>query len=372
MTVTTRTGRSLLLAATLVALSLVAFACSSSDDTGSNETSTTTTADEANADAPSDADIEALTAEIAGGGASFPDAFYQAVNTDFNGVHGSEIVTYTKSGSSDGRNQLANGTVDFAGSDSLPKDGETFASAPLFFPTVAAPITVSYNLDGVDTLQMSPDVIAGIFQAQITTWDDEKIAADNPDADLPSTPITVVHRSDGSGTTNNFTKYLKAAAPDVWTLDSGDEVNWPAATQGAEKNSGVAEVIKQTAGAIGYVDLADAGKAGLSMAKIQNSSGNYIAPGVAGVQAALEDATINDDLTYNPLNGSGAEDYPITAPTFVLVLTEQSDPAIAESLRTYLRYVLTTGQAQAAKTGYVALPQSLAAKAIEQIDQIAG
>ncbi len=371
MTVTTRTGRSLLLAATLVALSLVAFACSNSDDTGSNETSTTSASD-SNAEAPSDADIEALSAEIAGGGASFPDAFYQAVNTDFNGIHGSEIVTYTKSGSSDGRNQLANGTVDFAGSDSLPKDGETYSSPLLFFPTVAAPITVSYNLDGVDELQLSPDVIAGIFQAQITKWDDEQIAADNPDADLPSTAITVVHRSDGSGTTNNFTKYLKAAAPEVWTLDSGDEVNWPASTQGAEKNSGVAEVIKQTAGAIGYVDLADAGKAGLSMAKIQNSSGNYIAPSVAGVQAALEDATINDDLTYNPLNGSGAEDYPITAPTFILVLSEQSDAAIAESLKTYLRYVLTTGQEQASKTGYVALPESLATKAIDQIDQIVG
>ena len=371
MTVKPRTGRSLLLLAVLAVVSLFALACSSSDDTESTDESTTTTAAEAS-DAPSDADIEALTAAIAGGGASFPDSFYQAVNTDFNDVHGSEIVTYTKSGSTDGRTQLSSGTVDFAGSDSLPKDGETFPSTVLFFPTVAAPITVSCNLDGVDELQLTPDVLAGIFQAEITTWDDAKIAADNPDADLPSTPITVVHRSDGSGTTNNFTKYLAAAAPDTWKLDSGDEVNWPATTQGAEKNSGVAEVIKQTSGAIGYVDLADAGKAGLSLAKIQNSSGEFIAPGVEGVQAALEDATIEPNLTYNPLNGSGAKDYPITAPTFLLVLDTQADAATAETLKTYLRYVLTTGQEQASKTGYVALPDELASQAIDQIDKITG
>jgi phosphate transport system substrate-binding protein len=373
MTVKPRPGRSLLLLAVLAVVSLFALACSSSDDDSesTDKSTTSTTAAEAS-DAPSDSDIKALTAEIAGGGASFPDSFYQAVNTDFNGIHGSEIVTYTKSGSTDGRTQLSSGTVDFAGSDSLPKDGETFPSTVLFFPTVAAPITVSYNLDGVDELQLSPDVIAGIFQAQITTWDDAKIAADNPDATLPSTPITVVHRSDGSGTTNNFTKYLAAAAPDTWTLGSGDEVNWPASTQGAEKNSGVAEVIKQTSGAIGYVDLADAGKAGLSLAKIQNSSGDFIAPGAEGVQAALEDATIEPNLTYNPLNGSGPKDYPITAPTFLLVLDTQADAATADSLKTYLRYVLTTGQEQASKTGYVALPEELASQAIDQIDKITG
>ncbi|MEX0767175.1 MAG: phosphate ABC transporter substrate-binding protein PstS [Microthrixaceae bacterium] len=242
----------------------------------------------------------------------------------------------------------------------------------LFFPTVAAPITVSFNLPVVDELQLSADVVAGIFQAEITKWNDPKIAADNPGADLPDEAITVVHRSDGSGTTNNFTKYLTAASPTVWTLGSGDEVNWPESTQGADKNSGVAELIKQTSGAIGYVDLADAGKAGLSLAKIKNSSGEYVAPSAEGVQAALENATIEPNLTYNPLNGSGAKDYPITAPTFLLVLETQTDAAKATTIKTYLQYVLTTGQLQAAKTGYVALPSSLAEKAIAQIDKIKG
>ncbi|CAN5681306.1 phosphate ABC transporter substrate-binding protein PstS [soil metagenome] len=361
--------------ALVAVVALFAASCSSDSDTAATDDTkadaTTTTAAAAGA-APSDADIKALTTSVAGGGASFPDAFYQAVNTDFNGVAGTERVTYAKSGSSDGRAQLIAGTVDYAGSDSLPKDTEVFPGTVLFFPTVAAPITVSYNLSGVEKLQLSPDVLAGIFSAQITTWDDAKIAADNPDAKLPSTPITVVHRSDGSGTTNNLTKYLTAASPTVWTLASGDEVNWPASTQGAEKNSGVAEVIKQTDGAVGYIDLADAGKAGLSFAAIQNSSGDFIQPSVEGVQAALEGADVAPNLTYNPLNGSDPAAYPITAPTWLLVIKEQTDAAKAATIKTYLQYVLTTGQEEASKTGYVALPESLAEQAIEQIDQIQG
>ena len=369
----TRGGQFTWLFALLAVVALFAAACSSDDSSDENTDEGSSTTEAAAADgAPSDEDIAALTTSIAGGGASFPDAFYQAVNADFNGVAGGERVTYAKSGSSDGRSQLSAGTVDYAGSDSLPKDGETFGGTLLFFPTVAAPITVSYNLDGVDELNLTADVIAGIFQAEITTWDDAKIAADNPDAELPSTPITVVHRSDGSGTTNNFTKFLVAAAPDVWTLESGDEVNWPASTQGAEKNSGVAEVINQTAGANGYVDLADAGKAGLSIASVGNAKGEFIAPSVAGVQAALESAEIADDLTYNPLNSPGEGAYPITAPTWILAIAEQTDAGKAETLKTYLRYLLTTGQEQASSTGYTALPTELAEKAIAQIDEIKG
>jgi phosphate transport system substrate-binding protein len=134
----------------------------------------------------------------------------------------------------------------------------------------------------------------------------------------------------------------------------------------------VAEVIKQTDGAIGYVDLADAGKAGLSFASIKNSSGEYVAPSVEGVQAALEGAEVADNLTYNPLNGADPAAYPITAPTWLLVIKEQTDAGKATTIKTYLQYVLTTGQAEAAKTGYVALPDSLAEDAIAQIDEIQG
>lgn len=359
------------LVALLAVFAVVASACGDSDEGSSDDKDSTTTTEAAAPGAPTDAQIKDLTATIAGGGASFPDAFYQAVNTDFNEVAGKELVTYAKSGSSDGRKQLADQTLVFAGSDSLPKDDESFKGGDiLFFPTVAAPITVSYNLDGVDELQLSPDTLAGIMQAEITTWDAEEIKADNPDADLPSTKIVVVHRSDGSGTTSNFTKYLEAAAPDTWKLGSGDTVNWPAGTQGAEKNSGVAALIGQTAGAVGYVDLADAVKADLSVAAIKDAAGEYVQPTADGVSAALEGAEIADDLTYNPLNSPGEGAYPITAPTWIITYTNYSDADTVTSLQTYLRYVLTTGQEQATDLGYVGVPSGLADRALAQVDQI--
>lgn len=359
--------------ALLAAVMLVASACGSDSDDASEDATAGSGDNEptetASGDAPSEADIQALTATLVGAGASFPDAFYQAVNADFNAIAGSEIITYGKSGSSDGRRQLAAGTADLAGTDSLPKDGE-FDTPPLFFPTVAAPIAVAYNLDGVDSLKLSAELIAGIFQGEITSWDDEAIAAENADVDLPSSAITIVRRSDGSGTTSNFTKYLEAAAGDAWTLGSGDEVNWPAASQGAEGNAGVAGLMDQTSGSIGYVDLADALKAGLSIAEIKNAAGNYTTPSTQGVQDALASAEINDDLTYNPLNAPGDNAYPITAPTWIVVVAQQSDADVAESLRTYLRYLLTTGQDQASPNAYTALPTELRDRALAQIDDI--
>ena len=357
-----RKGRLAWLMALLALVGLVAAAC------GDDNKTTTEAAGPA---APTDSTIKGLTAKVAGAGSSFTDAFLQAVNTDFNGVAGQELVTYAKSGSSDGRKQLADKTVDFAGSDSLAKDGE-FSAPILYFPTVAAPITVSYNVQGLDKLQLSAETIGKIFSAQITSWDDAAIKADNPGATLPATKITVVHRSDGSGTTSNFTKYMTAAAPSAWTLGSGDTVNWPASTQGAEKNSGVAGLIKQTNGAIGYVDLADAVKADLTFADIKNEAGKYVAPTAAGVQAALANAEINPDLTYNPLNAKGADAYPITSPTWIIVYQAQTDPAKATTLKTYLQYVLTTGQKQAQSTGYVGLPSELQQQAYDQISKITG
>lgn len=368
-----RRGRLAWTVALLVAVGLVVAACGGDKkDSGSGSGDSTTTTAATGPAAPGDSEITALTAKVSGGGASFPDAFYQAVDADFNGVAGSELVTYAKSGSSDGRKQLASGTLDFAGSDSLPKPEETWSSTLLFFPTVAAPITVSYNLTGVDGLKLDPDTIARIFQSEITSWDDAAIKADNPGVTLPSTAITVVHRSDGSGTTNNFTSYLKSAAPTTWKLASGDTVNWPASTQGAEKNSGVAALIGQTAGAVGYVDLADAVKAKLAFASIRNADGEFVAPSAKGTAAAVANAEVAANLTYNPLNASGRDSYPITAPTYLLVLQKQADAAKAATLRTYLRYLLTTGQGQASALGYVALPSALQAKAYDQVDEIAG
>jgi len=366
-------SRSLILTAVVGVLALFAVACGGSESSSDSTTTTAGSGGGAQVEgAPTNDEITALTAKLVGGGASFPDAFYQAVNTDFNGIAGKELVTYAKSGSSDGRKQLGQQTLTFAGSDSVAKDGETFAGGEiLYFPTVAAPITVAYNLQGfTGKVQLSADTIAGIFEAKITNWNAPEIVADNPGVELPGTPIVVVHRSDGSGTTNNFTKYLKAAAPNTWTLDSGDTVNWPATTQGAEKNSGVAQLIKQTNGAVGYVDLADAAKASLSLAAIKNSAGNFVTPSAASVQAALDSAEINPDLTYNPLNAPGDQAYPITAPTWILTYAKYTDPALVTSLQTYLKYVLTTVQGEASSTGFVGIAATLQEQAIAQVAKI--
>ncbi|HRW36533.1 MAG: phosphate ABC transporter substrate-binding protein PstS [Acidimicrobiales bacterium] len=366
------------LIAVLAVLSFLAAACGSDSDGASSsngEGDSTTTA--ASSEGPDTSGYADLSASLDGQGSSFQDTFQQQVSSDFNGLvsdaGGSAAVTYTKTGSSDGKKALADETVDFAGSDSPIKEEEMASFGDrevLYFPLVGGPITVSFNLEGIDTLNLGPDTIAKIFQTEITSWDDEAIAADNPDVDLPSTPVTVVHRSDGSGTTKNFTKWLTEAAPDTWTLDSGEEVEWDAKTTGAEKSTGVTAVIKDTDGAVGYVDLADAAKEGLTVAAIGNASGDFVDPTPDSASAALGAADIADDLTYDPLNADAEGAYPITSPTWMLVDKVQADEATAESLKAYLAYVLTTGQEQAKTLLYAPLPAELAEKAVAQIDEI--
>jgi len=239
----------------------------------------------------------------------------------------------------------------------------------VYVPTVAGPITVSYNLSGVDKLQLSPDTLADIFQAKITKWNDPAIAKDNQGVSLPATPITVAHRSDGSGTTNNFTKYLTAAAPSSWKLGSGDTVAWPSGTQGAEKNTGVAQIIKQTDGAIGYVDYSDALETKLTLAAIKNKDGQFVAPSLEGATAAVAGATVKDDLTYDPLNAAGADAYPITAPTYLLLKTKY-DADKANLVKEYVRYVLTDGQPIAKDVNFASLPSGLQQKALAQLDKV--
>jgi len=222
----------------------------------------------------------------------------------------------------------------------------------------------------VDKLQLSPDTLANIFQAKITKWNDPAIAKDNQGVSLPDTSITVAHRSDGSGTTSNFTKYLTAAAPSTWKLGNGDTVAWPSGTQGAEKNTGVAQIIKQTDGAIGYVDYSDALETKLNMAAIKNKDGKFVAPSLEGATAAVAGATVKDDLTYDPLNAAGADSYPITAPTYLLLKNKYDDANTANLVKEYVRYVLTDGQPIAKDVNFASLPSGLQQKALAQLDKV--
>jgi phosphate transport system substrate-binding protein len=316
------------------------------------------------------ADLSSLSGELKASGASFPDAYYQEVVSSFKEKAPNATVTYNAVGSGTGKKEFGQGLTDFAGTDSTVKDSDGVqAGSFLYVPTVAAPITVSYNLSGVDKLQLSPDTLAKIFQADIKKWNDQAVAADNPGVTLPDKNITVAHRSDGSGTTNNFTKYLKAASP-AWKLGSGDTVAWPAGTQGGEKNTGVAQIIQQADGGIGYVDLSDATESKLTFASIKNKDGQFVQPTLEGASAAVDGAEIKDDLTYDPLNAAGATAYPITAPTYLLVKTKYDDANKATLVKAFVRYVLTDGQALAKEVNFAQLPSGLAQKALAQLDKV--
>lgn len=318
-------------------------------------------------------DYASLSGTLNGSGATFPKAFYEEAIAGFAGVAKGVTVNYNGVGSGQGKKDLAAGTSDWAGTDSLVADADkaTFKGPFLYFPTVAAPITVSYNLSGVKTLNLSAATLAKIFSGSVTSWDDPAIAADNAGTTLPSTKITVAVRSDGSGTTSNFSKFLAAAAPDAFTLTAGDTVAWPSA-QSAKGNAGVAAIVKSTNGSIGYVDLSDAVASGLTFASIGNKDGKFVQPTLEGASAALAGATINADLTYSALNASGADAYPITAGTYIIVYSSISNPTQASAIRGWINYVLTEGQTIAPDVDFAPLPTSLRDKAIAQIAQIQG
>jgi len=315
--------------------------------------------------------ISTLSGELKGSGASFPDAYYQEIITELKTEAKNLKITYNPIGSTAGKKEFGSGLVDFAGTDSTVKDTDGVAAGSFYYiPTVAAPITVSYNLKGVTKLQLSPATLAKIFQRDIKVWNAPEIVADNPGVTLPATAISVAHRSDGSGTTNNFTKYLVAAAKDTWKLASGDTVNWPTDTLGGAKNSGVAQLIKQTDGTIGYVDMSDAKSSGLSFAAIKNKDGKFVAASLEGATAALAGATLKDDLTYDPLNAAGADSYPITAPTFILVKQKYDSPDKAKLVKALVKYILTDGSALAKDVNFSVLPDPIKTKALAQLDKV--
>ena len=313
-----------------------------------------------------------LTGSLNGSGATFPKGFYEVAIAGYKKAQAGVTVNYNAIGSGSGRQNLQDGVVDFAGSDGLVKDADKpkYKGEFLYIPTVSAPITVSYNLGDVKDLTLDADTIAKIFQRQITKWDDAAITALNSGVRLPSTDITVAHRSDGSGTTENFTLYLVAAAPNTWTLKSGSTVEWPAGTQAGNGNQGVAQIVKSTAGAIGYVDLSDAKASGLQFAKVRNKAGKAVVPSVESTTAALDGAVVNADLSYNPLNAGGDGAYPIAAPTWILVYKNQTDKVKGEAVKSFLRYMVTDGQKLAKDVDYAPLPKSLQDKTIAQIDKI--
>lgn len=314
-----------------------------------------------------------LSATLNASGSTFQKNLEENAIAAFTQANSGVTINYAGGGSSKGKQDLADKLVDFAGTDSpvKPEDlGKYNGAELLYFPIAAAPIAVVYNLDGVKDLKLSGPTVAKIFQGDITTWDDAAIKADNEGVTLPNTKITIVHRSDGSGTTNNFAKFLVKAADGVWKLDKGDTLAWPKNSVGAEKNTGVAGAVTQTKGAIGYVDFADAKKGSLAMASVKNAAGEFVAPSLDGASKAVAASEIADDLTFAPANASGAGVYPITAPTWILVYAKQADAAKGNTLKAYLEYLLTDGQTLAPTVDYAPLPTELATKAKDQLTKL--
>ena len=262
--------------------------------------------------------------------------------------------------------------TDYACSDAPYKDADKAKVKGgdfVYVPVLLGAITVSYNLDGVDKLHLSGDTIAKIFDREIKNWNDKAIAADNPGVKLPDLAITVAHRADGSGTTEQFTNYLVAAAP-AWKLKSGATVEWPADTQAGQGNGGVAQIVKSTKGAIGYVDLPDAKASGLHYALVKNQAGKFIEPTVDSASAAGDGIDVKDDLTFLAVNAKGDAAYPITAPSWCMAYTKPAKNAAA--IKAYFKFMVTDGQGLLKEIDFAPLPKSLQDKAAAAVDKIQG
>jgi phosphate transport system substrate-binding protein len=316
---------------------------------------------------------EAVT--INGSGSTFQKAFEEAAIESFSKANPNVKINYGGGGSGKGRQDLADMVVDFAGADAPYKDADLSkikGGDVLYFPILLGAITMSYNVQGVDKLQLSPDTIAKIFQREIKKWNDPAIAADNPGVKLPDTDIVVAHRADGSGTTENFAKYLESAAPSTWKLKAAATVEWPADTQAGQGNSGVAQIVKSTNGAIGYVDQSDAKASGLHYATVKNAAGKYVEPTADSVSAAGAGIDVKDNLLFSAVNAKGDAAYPITYQSWVIVYAKPADKAKGAAVKAYVKFLITDGQKLLPELDFAPLPKPLQDKAVAQLDKIQG
>ena len=298
--------------------------------------------------------------ELSGAGATFPLPFYNVVFENFSQVNG-DVVAYGGIGSGGGVRNLRDKIVDFAGSDAFLSDKEMAEMAPVVhIPTCMGAVVVAYNLDGVEELKLSGDVIADIFAGEIKMWNDERLVALNPDVTLPNESIIPVFRSDGSGTTFVFTDYLTKVSP-MWRekYGAGKSVNFPSG-QAAKGNPGVAGVIKQTKNSIGYVGSEYAFAQKIPYARIQNARGEFVLPSSATISAAAS-GVIPADTRCSITNADAAGAYPISTFTWMIIYKEQnySDRSKEQAVATLdlVQYILSDeAQAITSEVHYAPLP----------------
>jgi phosphate transport system substrate-binding protein len=312
-------------------------------------------------------------------GATFPQPLYEDWAFAFNQLDPSVVINYAGGGSGQGIKDIKAGTVDFAGSDALLSDKD-YSEAPglQMLPTVAGAVVLAYNVKGITTsLTFDADTVAGIYLGKIQNWNDPAIAKLNPEAKFPDLPINVVHRSDGSGTTNIFTLYLSAVSPD-WKggPGAGTAVDWPVDKlnrgQGGKGNPGVAAAIQNTNGAIGYVELAYAVSNSILYAKMVNASSKIVQASIPSTIAAIKDAQFSDKLTAIIVNSKQPDAWPIAGFTYLIVNKDYKDCKKAGKLVGFINWALSNSAAtgRASKLLYAPLPAEVQPKVLDTANKI--
>jgi phosphate transport system substrate-binding protein len=308
--------------------------------------------------------------QLSGAGSTFVYPVMTRWIQDFSGVHKNVQINYQSIGSGGGIQQVKAGTVDFGASDAALSDQQLGEMKPVIqIPESAGPVCITYNLpDLKQPLQLSPDSLAGIFLGTIKTWQDSAIAKDNPGVTLPKQPVVVSHRAEGSGTTNIFTTYLSAVSPE-WQakVGKGNSVSWPVGI-GGKGSEGVTGNIRQSPGAIGYVELTYADQNHLPVAKIKNQAGQYIAATAAATTATIN--AFSGQLSQDPrlpiVNppASAADAYPISGLTFLIIPKDGAGKTKRTALKNFVQYIISDGQATAGSLNYAPLPDG-----VKQYDQ---
>jgi phosphate transport system substrate-binding protein len=309
---------------------------------------------------------------INGAGATFPYPIYSKWFDEYAKVDPSVRFNYQSIGSGGGQKQILAQTVDFGASDG-PMSDDNLAKAPgklLHIPTVAGADVVAYNLPGNPALKFDANTIAGIFLGQIKKWNDPKIATLNPGVTLPDQEVVVVHRSDGSGTTYIWTDYLSKISSEWKTkVGTNTSVNWPTGI-GGKGNEGVAGQIKQTPGAVGYVELIYAVQNKMPYADVRNAAGEFVKASLESITAAMATAQIPDDFRFSMTNAPGRGAYPIAGATWLLVYEQQKDATKGKKLVEFLKWAAKDGEKMAQDLQYAPLPESLQQRVLKRIDEI--
>lgn len=303
--------------------------------------------------------------KIIGAGSTFINPIMSHWIADFQTSHPGVEINYQSIGSGGGIQQLKQGLVDFGATDAALDDEKLKDMAPLVqIPESAGPVCITYNLPELKVpLRLSGGTLAGIYLGKVKTWQDPEIKKDNPGVALPNHPVAVVHRSDGSGTTNIFTTYLTKVSPDWQKVGKGMSVSWPVGL-GGKGSEGVSGLVKQTPGAIGYVELSYATENKLPVSPIQNRAGSWVEPTPAGATAAIEAfqnelaADVRTPIVDPPATAKDA--YPIAGLTFLLVPKQPKDPVKGNIVKQFVQFIITQGQSTAESLQYSRLPQALA------------